>query len=403
MNELEQKYINLLLKRCINIKSSKSLLISYDKTNKNFVDKLIVEAKNMGFDDIYTDEEDIFLLHYKLKNLNFGEITNDSYFNKCIWNDYATKGANFLMFDTEFPGVMDDISSEKIEYAKKINRETRKIFREKEIKYEIPWCIAALPNEVWANKIFPNSQTPYEDLFKSICSVCMVDTSNPITSWNAFLNNSKKDIDWLNCLEISSLHYLSKNGTDLTIQMPKKHKWSGAADELKSEMFVNMPSYEIFSTPNYKGTEGIVYNSRPLNYGGGLIDDFYLVFKNGKVIDYHAGVGEKLLKSIIESDNNSCYLGEVALVNYDSPISNTGLVFGTTLFDENASCHLALGDGFPNCIPNGEKMSHDELLANGINQSSNHVDFMIGTPDLTIEAETKKGKQLIFKNGNFIN
>ncbi len=403
MNELEQKYIDLLLKRCLNIKSSKSLLISYDKINKNFVDKLIITAKSMGFDDIYIDEEDIFLLHDKLSRLSLEEIANDPFFNKKTWDEYAIKGANFLMIDTEFPSVMDDIPSSKIECARKINRETRKIFREREIKYEIPWCIAALPNEIWANKIFPNSKTPYEDLFKVICSICMVDTPNPIASWNDFLNSSKKYIELLNGLEIRSLHYLSKNGTDLTIQMPEKHKWSGAADELKSDMFVNMPSYEIFSTPNYRGTEGIVYNSRPLNYGGGLIDDFYLVFKQGKVIDYHAKVGNELLKSIIDSDSNSCYLGEVALVNYDSPISNTGLVFGTTLFDENASCHLALGNGFPNCIPNGENMSSDELLEHGINQSNNHVDFMIGTSDLTIEAETKTGKQLIFKNGNFIN
>lgn len=403
MNELEQKYIDLLLKRCLNIKSSKSLLISYDKVNKNFINKLIIKAKNMGFDDIYTDEEDIYLLHEKLERLSLDEISKDSYFNKSIWNEYAKKGANFLMFDTEFPGIMDDIAFEKIEFAKKINRETRKIFREREIKYEIPWCIAALPNEVWASKIFPNSKTPYDDLFKTICKICMVDTLNPIASWGKFLNDSQKYSDWLNKLEISSLHYLSKNGTDLMIEMPEKHEWVGVADEVKNGMFVNMPSYEIFSTPNYKKTNGIVYNSKPLNYGGGLIDDFYLVFKNGKVVDYHAKVGEVLLKSIIECDSNSCYLGEVALVNYDSPISNTGLVFGTTLFDENASCHLALGDGFPNCIPNGENMSSTELLEHGVNQSNNHVDFMIGTSDLTIEAETKMGKQLIFKNGNFVN
>ena len=184
--------------------------------------------------------------------------------------------------------------------------------------------------------------------------------------------------------------------------MPKEYSWSGLTDDLKNEMIVNMPSYEIFASPNYKKTEGIVVSSKPLYYGGGLIENFYLKFKDGKVIDFNAEKGHELLKSIIESDENSCYLGEVALVNFDSPISNTGLVFGTTLFDENASCHLALGNGFPTTIPNGANLSREELLELGINSSSNHVDFMIGTSDLKIEAETKNGKQLIFKNGNFI-
>ena len=229
----------------------------------------------------------------------------------------------------------------------------------------------------------------------------MVTTENPIKSWDVYLENMKKHTDYLNSIKITSLHYSNKLGTDLTLHMPDNCIWNSAADKIEKNMFVNMPSFEVFTTPDYRKTNGIVYSSRPLIYDGGFIDNFYLKFENGKVCDFGAEKGYDLLKRIIETDNNSCFLGEAALVNYDSPISNTKLVFGTTLFDENASCHLALGRGFYQAIPNGFNMSEEELLNHGINQSKTHVDFMIGTEDYNIEAETEKGKTLIFKNGNF--
>ena len=227
----------------------------------------------------------------------------------------------------------------------------------------------------------------------------MIDTPNPIESWNNYLKEAQVIVNKLNSMEINSLHYTNSLGTDLIVTMPKNHIWVSAANDKNG--LVNMPSYEIFSSPNYLKTSGIVYNSRPLMYGGGIIDDFYIEFVDGKVINFDAQQGKELLQEIINSDEYSCYLGEIALVNNNSPISNTNIVFKTTLFDENASCHLALGDGFRECLKNSEKMSKDELLSHGINQSKNHVDFMIGTPDLEIEATTNKGKIKIFSNGNF--
>ena len=401
MNELENKYIKLLLEKCVNFENSKALFINYDKVNKDFINKLIIEAKKMGVTDIMVDENDIFLLHDKLKNMSVDEIEKDPYFDKNIWNTYALKGAAFIMISSEFPGVMDDIPNEKIATAKSINIKTRSIFREKEISYQIPWCIAALPNELWAKKLFPNSNNAYNDLFEVICKMCMVDTINPIESWNNYLVKTREYSEILNNLKIKKLHYTNSLGTDLTLTMPNNNVWISAANHVDDNMFVNMPSYEIFSTPDYRKTEGIVYSSRPLYYSGGLIDKFYIEFKNGKVTNFNAEKGYELLKQIIETDEHSCYLGEVALVENDSPISNTNLVFGTTLFDENASCHLALGDGFTKCVKNTEGLTKEQLLELGINSSANHVDFMIGTPDLQIEAETCKGKQLIFKKGDF--
>lgn len=402
MEELENKYIDLLLKRCINFNKSKSLLISYDKVNKKFIEKVVKEAKKLGVIDIYTDEEDYQLTYNKLKNETKEEILNDPYFDKSMWDEYAKKDASFLMFDTEFPNAFNDIEQEKLVLSKEKMRDTRKLFREKETSYQIPWCIAALPNEIWAKHLFSNDDDAYEKLFKVICEMCMVDKDNPIESWNNYIEQIKKQTDKLNNLQITKLTYKNTLGTSLTVSLPKNAKWLSAADDGDSNMLVNMPSYEIFTSPDYRYTEGIVYSSRPLIYGGGKIDKFYLEFKDGKVINYDAKEGKEILKGIIESDNNSAYLGEVALVNNNSPISNTGLVFDTTLFDENASCHLALGDGFPDCIENGLNMTRDKLLELGINHSKSHVDFMIGTPDLEIEAETENGTKLIFENGNFV-
>lgn len=398
---MEEKYIDLLLNRCLNFDKSKSLFISYDKINKSFVDKVIKRAQSMGITDIKTDEEDINITHDKLSTLTLEEIEEDPYFHKELWNEYAKKDASFLMLETEFPNVMKDIDPDKIAKASYVKRTTREIFREKEITYQIPWCIAAVANEIWAKELFKDTPNAYDKLTDVIYKMCMVNTIDPIKSWDSYLEKTSKLVKKLNELEITTMHYTNSLGTDLTVEMPTNAFWESAASEENGKMLVNMPSYEIFSSPNYGKTNGIVYSSRPLIYGGGKIDEFYIKFKDGKVIDYDAKKGKEILKGIIESDSNACYLGEIALVNNDSPISNTNLVFGTTLFDENASCHLALGDGFSECIKNGLKMSKKELLENGINQSKNHVDFMIGTKDLEIEAKTNKGTIKLFKKGNF--
>ena len=398
---LEDKYIELLLKRCLNFEKSKSLFLNYDKVNKRFADKVIAYAKSMGVLDIGIDCEDIYARHEKLKNIKLEDIEKDSYFDKSNWDLYAKKDASFLMLESEFPGVMDDIEPKKIAKAKFVNRKTRELFREKELRNEIPWCIAAIPNQVWADNIFKDDPNSLEKLYDVIFKMCMVDTLDPIASWDNYIKEVNIKIKKLNDLKITKLHYKNSLGTDLYIEMPKDAVFLGVGSGTEENMIVNMPSYEIFSSPNYLKTEGIVYSSKPLFYGGAVVNDFYLKFKEGKVVDFDAKEGYEILKGIIESDSNSCYLGEVALVDYDSPISNTKLVFGTTLFDENASCHLALGEAFSDTILNGKDMAKEELLNHGLNVSSNHVDFMIGTSDLVIEAETKDGLIKLFDNGNF--
>lgn len=395
----KEKYIELLLRRCLNFNNSKSLFICVDSENTEFADEIAEEARKMGITDIAFEVNDQNVVHDVLRNISIEEIEKHPLFDRSVWNVYAEKNASFLRLDTEMPGIMDDIEAEKIAKSEAVIRSTKWLFKEKQLKYEIPWTIAVLPSKSWSKQIFPDDENAYDKLFELIYDACMINTEDPIASWNKTLKKSFERVEKLMALKIKSLHYTNSIGTDLTVYLSESTIWK---DANKEGMIVNMPSYEIFTSPDFRKTEGIVYSSRPLVYNGKIIDEFYIKFKDGKAVEYDAKVGCDLLGSILTSDEQSGYLGEAALVNYDSPISNTGKVFYTTLFDENASCHLALGNGFPNTIKDGNKLSKEKLMECGINQSKIHVDFMIGTKDLNIVAQTFDGKNIqIFKDGNF--
>lgn len=398
---LEEKYIDLLLKRCVNFNKSKSLLIGYDKVNKDFVEKLAARAKELGVTDIYFDEEDIIEKKKILMDIELEEIEHHPYFNKRMWDEYALKDSAFLFLDTEFPHFMDEVDPKKLAKAQYVTRHSRPIYRKKQLSYQIPWCITALPNEMWAQDIFKNDANAYEKLYLNIMKFCMVDTLNPVQSWDKEILKMKLFQDKLNDLQISKMSYKNSMGTNLTLELSEHAVWNSAASECKEGMFVNMPSYEIFTSPDYRKTKGIVYGTRPLVYNGGIIDDFFIEFEKGRAVNYGARVGNGLLKGIITSDEGSCYLGEAALIDINTPISKSGIVTGTVLLDENASPHLALGEGFSSAIKNGSNMSEEELSKLGINFSTAHVDFMIGSDDLNILADTNDGQKLILKNGSY--
>lgn len=404
MEELENKYINLLLNRCINFNQCKALLIVCNlNEHYEFAQKVRRAANQMGITDVTIDIIDLDEFHRYLKNTAVEDIAINHLIDRKNWNTHAIIGAPILFLNTTIPGLMNDIPTEKIEKMVKVRSETCPYYGENVSKYTFPWCIAALPNKRWAKTIFGDVDDAYEKLYLNIMKMCMIDKENPILEWENFINESNKIKNRLNELEIKTMHYRNSLGTDLTIGLPMGHKWTNL-DERDTKgglMLANMPSYEIFTSPDYRLTNGIVYSSRPLFYNDSCIKDFSIEFKNGKIVGCSAKQGLSILKSFIFSEENAKYLGEVALVPYNSPISNTGLAFNETLFDENASCHLALGRGYANCYRNDLNMSDEEKIEQGLNMSRVHVDFMIGTSDLEIEADTKEGKKLIFKNGNF--
>ncbi len=395
---MENEYIKLLIDGCLKVKKGDALFISYDKINTEFVDKLVSYAKNNGINDIYLDVTNAFQIHDILNNSTKKEIEENPLFNSHVWDEYAKKKAHFLMFCSEIPNLMDDVDSEKIALKSKISLETKPLYREYQKDGIIPWCIAALPNKYWAEDLFKNSKNPIDDFWQVLGKLCMLD-GNAVENWDKFLKEQKKIKDKLDKLKISKLYYSNSLGTKLEVGLTKEALWQNASE---GKYIVNIPSYETFTTPNYNETEGIVYSSKPLIYNGKVIDEFYLKFEKGKVVDFKAKKGEDVLKEILESEKGMKYLGEVALVNYDSPISKTNICFKTTLLDENASCHVALGMGFLECVNDGTNKTQEELKSLGVNSCQNHVDFMIGTKDMEILADTKDGKVTIMKDGNLV-
>lgn len=395
---MDNKYIDLLLDKCVDFKSKK-LFINYDIEVSEFVNLIIDKAKAKGIVDVYLESVDVEKDCSYLKEHTINEICDSDYFDESIWDEYAKMGASFLIIDTEQPHVMDDIDPEKISAMARKRRESRPIYRKMVEHCELSWCILAYPSKRWAKEVFPDSNDSYQDLLKSIYKVCMIDKDSPTKAWDEQLEKVNKVIERLNALDLVKLHYINGLGTDLEVYLPDGYRYDSAKD---GSVIVNMPSYEVFTSPIYNKTNGIVYSSKPLSYSGSIIDEFWIKFKDGMVVDYDAKKGREVLKQIIEIDDHSCYLGECALVEYDSPISNLGINFGTTLIDENASCHLALGAGFPECIDGGLGLSDEELLKRGVNVSKGHVDFMIGTSDMRIVGTTSDGKEIpIFVDGNF--
>jgi aminopeptidase len=394
-------YIELLLTRCLVFKKSKSLFINYEKEyNQDFVDRIIIKAHKLGIHDIYLNDNASKQKHDILSNCKINDIEKLDVFNNIMWDVYAKKNAAFLMIESELPHLMDDIDQSKVAKARLVMQKTKPVYKEKQLTDKISWCICAYPNVLWAKDLFGDRDDAYDYLLNLILDMCMCDRENAVEAWNKYIETSKKRISKLNEMNIRKLHYTNSLGTDLEVEFPTNYVWCGADNA--EGMLVNMPSYEIFSSPDKNKTKGIVYSSKPLIYNGALINNFWLKFIDGRVVDFDAEVGKDVLKEIINGDENSNYLGECALVNYDSPISNTHIVFDTTLFDENASCHLALGAGFPETIKKYQKYTNEEIFAMGINNCNNHVDFMIGTSDLKIIGETDNGLVTVFEKGNFV-
>ena len=400
---MKEKYASMILNECLRVKKGQSIFISANSERSDFVRILANEAYKIGAKDIYFDIVDVNIKHDMLKNLDIEELKNSTYFNKEKWNEYAKKGAAFVMLASETPGLMNDIDSDKQNEAFIYSQRTREEFDILRSKSNVPWCIAAVPTLSWAKEVF-NSNNPVEDLWNKIFEICGVNNEDPSNELNAKLDKLVKHKNILNSLHIKKLIYKNSIGTDFSIELPKNAIWQTGREMLSNgeEILVNFPTEEIFTSPDSLSANGIVYSSKPLMYHDSLISNFWIKFKDGVAIDCGAEKGLDVLKSIINSCENSNKLGEVALVEYDSPISKSNMIFYETLYDENASCHLALGDSFPECIKNGIDMTKEELNSNNLNQCRNHVDFMIGTEDLNIKAITADSKEIdIFINGNF--
>ena len=403
MQEKYYKYAHLLLTKGLCINSNQPLLINAPIDSIDFIRVLTQVACELNIKDIYYDWTDEHLKHTQLQYFNEDEIKESHFWNKEMHDEYAKKDAAFLFLTSSEGSMMQDIDSNKLKIASSHSLQTRKLYREMQSNNQIDWCIAAVATKEWGNLLFPNQENSYELLWEKIFDICLVNTENPEEEWSKKMNENKEMCEKLTNLNIKKLHYANKTGTDLTVELEKNAIWCGGSSKIKDrEPIVNMPTEEVFTTPNKYSTNGIIYASMPLVHSGITIKDIMLEFKDGKITNYNASTGLEELKNIIELDEESSMLGEIALVDKNSKIAKTNILFYETLYDENASCHIAVGRGFKECLKDSENMNEQELEKIGYNNSKNHVDIMVGTNDLNITATTYDNQEiLIFKDGSF--
>ena len=404
MNELMEKYAKVLLNTCLKIEQNQPLFISANVECYDFVRIIGEVAYEQGISDIYYDLTDPYLKRSALQNLPVDDLKKMSYWDKSIWDIYAQKNAAFLMLASEMPGLMREVDPKKMSELTSYSYQTRQKFNALRDKSALAWCIAVAPTKLWAQELFPTSPDPVHELWQHIFEICSINQDNVAEIWQEKIALLHKRAQKLNSYQFKTLRYQSSNGTNFTIDLPANHIWASGSEHLQNnkDVLVNFPTEEVFTSPDYKSAEGVVYSSKPLAYQDVLIKDFNITFSHGAAILAHASEGEETLKELIKICPNSNYLGEVALVPYNSPISQSNITFLETLYDENSACHLALGASFPECLKDGTSLSREELLQNKLNQCDSHVDFMIGTKDLNITGITKEGQDIaIFKDGNF--
>ncbi|MEF2819426.1 MAG: aminopeptidase [Clostridium sp.] len=400
------KYASLAVNIGVNIQKDNILVIYSPIETAEFARLITEEAYKSGAKDVIVHYGDQKLTKIKLENSSLETISNIPEWQAESYNYYARQEACFISISASDPDGLKGVSVEKIGASQKARTSALKEYFDNSMSNKCRWCVLSVPTLSWAKKVFPkvSDDEAMESLWDVIFKTVRVDTENPVNAWekhNAYL---EEKIKFMNNNNFKSVHLKSANGTDLNIELPEGHIWAGGSErDVNGIPFnANMPTEEVFTLPKKTGVNGIVYSSKPLSYGGNLIDNFSITFKDGKAIDFTAETGYDVLKQMLESDEGAKYLGEVAFVPYNSPISNSKLIFFNTLFDENAACHLAFGRAYESCVKDADKYSEEELEKIGVNNSIIHVDFMIGTSDLEVTGINENGETIqIFSNGNW--
>lgn len=399
-------YAKMCVEIGINIKENQPLVISAPIDGARFVRMVAKHAYEKGASNVHINWSDDTLTRLKYDYAPLEVFENFPKWKKDMMLEFAEQKAGFLSIYSEDPELLKGVDSKKINTNNRISSENMKEFRNYTMNDINPWCVVSIPTIGWAKKVFPNDKEDIaiEKLWNLIFQATRMDLENPVLEWKKHIKNLQKRVKFLNDSNLKKLIYKSSNGTNLEVELPKNHIWAGGGsyDSTGTYFVANMPTEEVFTMPKRNGVNGIVYSTMPLNYSGNLIENFKLEFKDGKIVGFDAEKNKDVLEELLNMDEGSRYLGEVALVPDDSPISNLNTVFYNTLFDENASCHFAFGKAYPTNIKNGDKMSKEELTINGVNDSIIHEDFMVGSEDLNIIGIKDNGEELlIFKDGNW--
>ncbi|MDF0726347.1 aminopeptidase [Cytobacillus sp. S13-E01] len=408
MSTFEQnltKYADLAVRVGVNIQKGQTLVVNAPISTAEFVRKVAKSAYEAGAKNVHVEWNDDELTRTK-----FDLAPDEAFTEYPLWKakgfeELAEGGAAFLSIVSSNPDLLKGVDPNRIAAAQKAAGVAMEKYRSYAQADKISWSVIAVPSSEWAAKVFPDlpHEEQSEKLWSAIFQATRSDLDDPVQAWKEHNATLHSKVEYLNNKKYKTLHYKA-TGTDLKVDLPDTHVWIGGGSENEQNVpFVaNMPTEEVFTVPQKDGVNGVVASSKPLSYGGNLIENFSLTFENGRIIDVKAEAGAETLKRLVETDDGSHYLGEVALVPHNSPISNTNIIFFNTLFDENASNHFAIGNAYAFCIEGGKTMPKAELEKRGANSSITHVDFMVGSADMDIDGITTDGKvEPVFRNGSW--
>jgi aminopeptidase len=403
-----RKYARLAVRVGANVQKDQLIVIAASVDCAYFVRMCVEEAYQAGAGEVQVNWNDELVTKIAYQHESTETLTDIAPWKIEQKRNNIDRKCCFLYIESATPGLLADIDGDKLQAARMARETAFEPFEYYTLGNYGQWSIVAIPTVSWAKKVFPElpDEKALEELWKAVCkSVRITEDNDPVAEWEKHNQDLANHCKILNQYNFKSLHFTNSMGTDLNLELVPNHIWSGGCDKAKNGAVFNpnMPTEEAFTMPYKFGVNGRVFAAKPLVYQGKMIENFWLDFKEGKVIDYHAEKEQGSLKNLLDFDEGSRYLGEVALIPYDSPISGLGILFLNTLFDENASCHLALGESYPDTVKDGSDMKREELDKIGSNHSKIHCDFMFGSADMNIVGMTQDGKSVqVFQNGNFV-
>ncbi len=399
-----REYAKLIVRCGVNIQKGQDLLVYAGLEQPEFVQMVVEEAYKAKARKVIVEwgYDPLTKVHVRYQSVKtMAEVTEWQKARQQYFCDTLPARLHLVSDD---PDGLKGVNIQKMAKSRQLSYPILKPYMDdRDGKQQ--WCIAAVPGKAWAKKVFPGLRTSaaVEKLWEAILTTSRV-TDDPVKAWEEHNADLKNRCEYLNSLGIQSLHYTAANGTDLTVGMIPEAIFCGGGEVSRQGIFFNpnIPTEECFISPMRGQAEGIVHSSKPLSYQGQLIENFWLRFENGKVVETGAEKGAELLKTMVSMDEGAAYLGECALVPQHSPICESGILFYETLFDENAACHLALGAGFADTIRDHHSKTLKECQDLGINDSMIHVDFMIGCDTMDIDAHCADGRIVpIFRAGNW--
>jgi len=403
--QMMEKYAELIIKKGVNLQEGQVLYVNAPVDGVSFVRLVAERAYEQGAKEVVINWSDDRLTYLRYKHANEAVFEHFPEWAKIKQESYAKEGAAFLSIHSTDPDLLQGVDGSRIANANKAAGLALTEFRKILMNDEVQWCVISIPTLAWAQKVFPeqSEEEAMQSLWEEIIKMVRVDLDDPLSAWDEHNAILKHAYEYLNEKQYDKL-VLTAPGTNLEIGLPVNHIWQGgAAVSQKGIVFnPNLPTEEVFTMPHKYRVDGTVTSTKPLNYGGNLIDEFTLTFKDGTVVDFTAKQGRETLEHLLDTDDGAKRIGEIALVPNESPVSQSGLIFYNTLFDENASVHIALGKAYPTNIEGGAQMDEDALDKHGVNDSMVHVDFMVGSAEMNIDGVTKEGQtEQIFVNGTW--